>query len=55
MVEGLTDLNDEELDRIARNRRRTSYPESRVIALAEEAAKLGILCHIDGFPFGAKK
>jgi len=29
------------------------YPAEAVIALAEKAAELGVLIHIDGIPFGA--
>lgn len=39
-------------DMIARNRRLTAYPEKKVLELAELANKLGVLIHIDGFPFG---
>lgn len=50
----LNEAEMEEANRIAANRHLTSYPEARVLALAEHAAELGIVCHIDGFPFGRK-
>jgi hypothetical protein len=35
------------------NLKRVDYPSEKVIELSELAAKLGVLIHIQGIPFGA--